>query len=103
MEKRWEEIKKAEKADYSPVSNVPRILPALLRAYVISKRAARVGFDWENLEDIYEKMDEEIGELKEAENSGEDDSIEEEVGDLLFTVVNISRFHGIDPISEQGN
>ena len=69
VEKRWEEIKKTEKADYSPVSHVPKILPALLRAYVISKRAAKVGFDWEKLEDIHEKMCEEIGELKAGRGS----------------------------------
>lgn len=97
IEKKWEEIKKAEKKDYSPVSNVPRMLPALLRAFVVSKRAARVGFDWEKLDDIYEKMYEEIRELKEAEGTGNRDEIEEEVGDLLFTVANISRYHGIDP------
>lgn len=99
VEKRWEEIKKAEKEDYSPVSHVPRILPALLRAYLVSKRAAGVGFDWEKLEDIYDKMYEEIGELKEAEKSGTAAEIEEEIGDLLFTVANISRRHGIDPES----
>lgn len=97
VEKRWEELKKAEKKDYSPLSGVPRILPALLRAYVISKRAARVGFDWEKLDDIYDKVYEEISELKEAEASGAAEDIEEEIGDLLFTVSNISRFHGIDP------
>lgn len=97
VEKRWEEIKKAEKADYSPVSHVPKMLPALLRAFVISKRAARVGFDWEKLDDIYEKMYEEIDELKAAEASGGREEIEEEVGDLLFTVANISRHRGIDP------
>ena len=69
VEKRWEEIKKTEKAGYSPVSHVPKILPALLRAYLISKRAEKVGFDWEKLEDIHEKMEEEIGELKKAEAS----------------------------------
>ena len=97
VERRWEEIKKAEKGDYSPVSSVPDMLPALLRAYVISKRASKVGFDWKKLEDIYAKMYEEIGELKEAEASKKAEDIEEEVGDLLFTVANISRFHGIDP------
>jgi uncharacterized protein YabN with tetrapyrrole methylase and pyrophosphatase domain len=64
---------------------------------VISKRAAKVGFDWEKLEDIHEKMHEEIGELKKAEASSVHEEIEEEIGDLLFTVVNISRRHGIDP------
>ncbi len=97
VEKRWEELKKAEKKDYSPVAHTPGILPALLRSYVISRRAARVGFDWEKLEDIYEKMYEEIRELKEAEASGVNESIEEEIGDLLFTISNIARFHGIDP------
>ena len=97
IEIKWEEIKKAEKEDYSPVSTVPKILPALLRAFVISKRAARVGFDWKKIEDVYEKMFEEINELKEAESSGSTEKIEEEIGDLLFSVANISRHHGIDP------
>jgi uncharacterized protein YabN with tetrapyrrole methylase and pyrophosphatase domain len=64
---------------------------------VISRRAAKVGFDWEKLDDIHEKMDEEIEELKEAEASGVREKIEEEIGDLLFTVANISRRNGIDP------
>ena len=90
-------IKKSEKEDYSPLTHIPLIIPALLRAYIISKRVARVGFDWLKLEDIYEKMSEEIGELKKAESSGETEAIKEEIGDLLFTIVNISRFHNIDP------
>ncbi len=97
VEKRWEEIKKAEKTNYSPVSSVPKTLPALLRAYVISQRAARVGFDWEKLEDIHEKVAEEIGELKAAEARAVREEIEEEIGDVLFTVVNISRRHAVDP------
>ncbi len=100
VEKQWEELKRAEKkGEYSPVENVPKTLPALLRSYEISKRAARVGFDWEKLEDIYEKMYEEIGELREAEKSGTKEDVEEEIGDLLFTVANISRRHAIDPES----
>jgi MazG family protein len=97
IETRWEEIKRQEKPDYSPVSGVPAILPSLLRAYLVSKRAAKAGFDWEKLEDVFEKMREEIGELREAEATGADEAIEEEVGDLLFTVANIARFQGIDP------
>ncbi len=97
IEARWDEMKKAEKEDYSPVSHVPKILPALLRAYLISRRAAKVGFDWEKIDDIHEKMHEEIAELREAEDIGDADKIEEEVGDLLFTIVNISRRHGVDP------
>jgi MazG family protein len=97
IEVTWEELKRAEKADYTGVSSVPKILPALLRSYVVSRRAARIGFDWGTAEGIYEKIAEEIGELKEAEKAGDITLIEEEVGDLLFTVANLSRFHNIDP------
>jgi tetrapyrrole methylase family protein / MazG family protein len=97
IEKRWDEIKREEKPGYSPVANVPRTLPALLRAFSVSKRAAKTGFDWEKLEDIYDKMNEEIKELRVAESSGSKDHIREEIGDLLFTVANISRFHEVDP------
>jgi tetrapyrrole methylase family protein/MazG family protein len=97
IETRWEELKRAEKADYTGVSSVPSILPALLRSYVVSKRAARIGFDWGTVDGIYEKIAEEIGELKEAEKANDIHLIEEEIGDLLFTVANLSRFHNIDP------
>jgi len=97
IEKNWEEIKKNEKEDYSPLSDVPSIMPALLRAYVVTRRAARVGFDWEHVDDVYEKMSEEMEELRKAEQSANIESIKEEIGDLLFTMVNISRFHGVDP------
>ncbi len=76
---------------------MPKILPALLRAYVISQRAAKVGFDWDNLEDVHEKLEEEIRELKAAEKHAVRAEIEEEIGDVLFTVVNISRRHAMDP------
>jgi tetrapyrrole methylase family protein / MazG family protein len=97
IETRWEDIKKQEKGDYSLLSNIPDIIPALLRAYIISRRVARVGFDWEKIDDVYEKVFEEIDELRKAETSGNVDAIKEEIGDLLFTIVNIARFHNIDP------
>jgi len=97
IELRWEEIKKAEKEDYSPLSDIPKILPALLRAYIITRRAAKVGFDWKNVRDIHEKLEEEIRELQEAEKSDNKEKIKEEIGDILFTVVNISRSYNIDP------
>jgi len=97
IEVRWEEIKKAEKEDYSPLSDIPKILPALLRAYIITRRAAKVGFDWKNVRDIHEKLEEEIRELQEAEKSDNKEKIKEEIGDILFTVVNISRYYNIDP------
>jgi tetrapyrrole methylase family protein / MazG family protein len=97
IENKWEEIKKGEKENYSLLSNIPDIIPALSKAYLISRKVAKVGFDWENIEDIYEKLFEEIEELKEAEKSADTEAIREEIGDLLFTVVNISKFHKIDP------
>lgn len=97
IEKRWEEIKREEKENYSPLSNIPKIIPALLRAYIITRRAARVGFDWPELKDVYDKMTEEIEELKEAEQSGDREAVREEIGDLLFTIVNIARFYNVDP------
>ena len=72
-------------------------MPALLRAYVITKRASKVGFDWQRIEDVYEKMEEEIVELKDAEATGDANRVREEIGDLLFTVVNIARFLSVDP------
>ena len=97
VEIKWEEIKKNEKENYRPLSDVPSIMPALLRAYIITRRAARIGFDWEHVDDVYVKMSEEIEELKNAERLADIESITEEVGDLLFTMVNISRFYSVDP------
>jgi tetrapyrrole methylase family protein/MazG family protein len=97
IELKWEELKKNEKDDYSLLQHIPQIIPALLRAYIISKRAARVGFDWPKLDDVHKKMHEEIDELRKAEQSGKSELIREEIGDLLFTIVNIARFHNIDP------
>ncbi|MBA4416965.1 MAG: nucleoside triphosphate pyrophosphohydrolase [Syntrophus sp. (in: bacteria)] len=94
IEKRWEEIKREEKADYSPLDDIPKGMPALSRAYLISKRASKTGFDWARIEDVYEKMYEEIEEMKNAGDSG---AQREEIGDMLFTMVNIARFKGIDP------
>jgi tetrapyrrole methylase family protein/MazG family protein len=97
IEKRWEEIKKEEKKDYSPLSDIPHSMPALLRAYAVTRRTAGVGFDWKTIEDVYDKMFEEIEELKEAQTAENAASIKEEIGDLLFTIVNISRFLKTDP------
>ncbi len=97
IELKWEELKKQEKDNYSLLAHIPSSMPALLRAYVITKRAAKVGFDWEKIEDVYEKMNEEVIELKDARASGDQNLIREEIGDLLFTIVNIARFLSIDP------
>ena len=99
---KWEEIKDAEKQADSPVpgsllGKIPRALPALVRAEKLSARAARVGFDWPSVEQIFDKLDEERRELDAARQSGSTDAVAEELGDLLFVVANISRHLGIDP------
>ena len=93
----WEAIKQAERhdksEDKSAMADVAKALPALLRAQKIQKRAARTGFDWPSVEGAFEKLEEEIGEVHEASNPNE---THEEVGDLLFAAVNVSRHLGVD-------
>jgi len=98
----WEEIKASERAgksdaDTSALAGVARALPALLRAEKLQKRAARTGFDWTEPEDILEKIDEEIGEVREAMSEQDADHIEEEIGDLLFVAANLARRLKVDP------
>lgn len=96
----WEEIKKKEKGyedRKSILEGIPRHLPSLLRAHSIQERAARVGFDWNRLDDALPKLDEEIAEFKESLKKEDAAGIEEELGDLFFTLVNISRFLGVNP------
>ncbi|MFO7929652.1 MAG: nucleoside triphosphate pyrophosphohydrolase [Candidatus Humimicrobiaceae bacterium] len=96
----WEDIKKKERKEKnnktdSIFSNIPRILPALHYAFEIQRRAARLGFDWDNPEDVFKKIKEEVGEL-ETEINGSKNNIEGELGDLLFSIVNFSRQKNID-------
>lgn len=99
--KNWDAIKKAEKAEggkpASIVSGIPKHLPALQKAHQIQKRAARAGFDWDNIDDVFAKLHEEIDEVKEAIKREHEDDIRAELGDLLFSVVNVSRFMGHNP------
>lgn len=99
----WEEIKKAEKSakgQLPPVSSaldgVPQGLPALAQALAISKKAVRVGFEWPDVDGVLDKITEEAREVAEAVDSAH---LESEIGDLLFSVVNLARWHGIDPES----
>ena len=91
---KWEAIKSKEKKDgrRSVVDGVPRHLPALMKAHQVQSRAARVGFDWSAVHDVVAKVDEELAEVKEALKTGNRDAVAEEIGDLLFAVVNLSRF-----------
>lgn len=89
----WEKLKNEErKAENKGVlSGVPQALPALLRAGRLTEKAARVGFDWRRTEDVFEKLDEELGELHEAIGTGDKSKMHDELGDLLFTIANIAR------------
>lgn len=96
----WEKNKKKEKGlkTYSDMLNdVPHYYPALMRAEKVQKKAAGVGFDWDDVKGVYDKIDEETKELKEAELLGNEAEIEEEYGDLLFSVVNLGRFLKVTP------
>lgn len=93
--KNWEALKKKEKPERKSVlEGVPKAMPALAYAYEISRRAVRVGFEWEDLQGVIDKVQEEIGEIKDAKNKEEKT---DEIGDLFFTLVNYSRWEGVDP------
>jgi tetrapyrrole methylase family protein/MazG family protein len=90
----WEDLKKGEREEgTSMLEGVPRDMPALAYALEISRRAVRVGFEWENIEGVIDKLAEEIREVKDARDREEK---EREYGDLLFTLVNVARWEGID-------
>ncbi|ADU66371.1 nucleoside triphosphate pyrophosphohydrolase [Desulfurispirillum indicum] len=94
----WGEIKAAEKRERTSVlDGVPRHLPALARAYKFQKRAAKTGFDWPDAEGTLVKLEEEIGELRDAIQQGKLAEIEAEMGDVLFSVVNCARKLGVEP------
>ena len=94
---RWEEIKEREKEKRGSVlDGVPRSLAALARAQKISSRAAKVGFDWKSAEDVKAKLDEELVELNQAVASGSPAAVEEEMGDILFALVNLARHLDVD-------
>lgn len=100
---RWDEIKKQEKAakgkpEHSSIlGDVPRTLPALVEAEKINSKAAEVGFEWPDIQGVVEKLQEEARELAEARERMDHAAVEHEIGDLLFTVVNLARFLKIDP------
>lgn len=95
---RWEEIKKKEKPNReSMLDGVPKHLPALLKAYRIQQKVSRVGFDWEKIEDVAAKLDEEVKEFKEALVSQDNARITDEAGDILFSIANLLRFIHINP------
>ncbi len=97
VKRNWEQIKLQE-GKKSVLQGVPNSLPAMVKAYRMQEKTKQVGFEWENSEQVWEKVEEEIGELKEAITNGETaQRVEEEFGDVLFSLVNYARFQGIDP------
>lgn len=104
VKKNWEQIKMQE-GKKSVLSGVPKSLPALIKAARIQEKAKLVGFEWDNIEDVWLKVEEEINELKEAVELNEKKQIEEEFGDVLFSLINYARFLQIDPegVLEQTN
>lgn len=98
---RWHDIKEKEKASKDKkktgyLADVAVSLPALIRANKVSEKTAKVGYDWTEIEQIFDKVDEEIDEFKEALASGDKDHIEEEMGDCFFALVNLARFAEVD-------
>ncbi|MGI6777868.1 MAG: nucleoside triphosphate pyrophosphohydrolase [Acetivibrionales bacterium] len=96
----WEQIKKEEKGVKSQTAvlkSVPSNLPALMRSYKVQEKAAQVGFDWDNVEDAFEKVEEEIKELKDVYTGKNMERITDEMGDAIFALVNVCRFLNVQP------
>lgn len=97
---KWDEIKKTEQTSAkrkSLLDGVPKEFPALMRAEKVQKKAAKVGFDWDETQDVLKKVQEELEELEQTIVSQNKEEQEEELGDLLFAVVNLARFLDVDP------
>ena len=96
----WDRIKSEERAskdENSLMDSIPVNLPALMQARKVQSRASRVGFDWDKAEDVLKKVEEEVSELKEGISNSDQESIKEEIGDILFSIVNLSRFLNVEP------
>ena len=112
--KNWEQIKAEERRAKSPeqgiaaagesentpaslLDGIPHTLPAVMQGFQLTRRASRIGFDWENVEGVIEKLHEELGELREAQSVQSHEQVEDEIGDVLFAAVNLARFLRVDP------
>jgi len=97
----WEEAKQNERQQKSPgtasvLDDIPKALPELKRAHKIQKRVAKIGFDWHDVSQVWDKINEERAEVLQAAESGDLHHLQEELGDLLFAVVNLTRHYGVD-------
>ena len=105
VKKLWDQIKQSEKAakpdkpkaDASILDGIPRVLPALMEAQQVASKAAGKGFDWENAEQVVEKLHEELAEFAAARTNANPAELEDELGDMLFVIVNLARFVKVDP------
>ncbi|MCH5227587.1 MAG: nucleoside triphosphate pyrophosphohydrolase [Muribaculaceae bacterium] len=98
VSKNWEQIKLKEKnGNKTVLSGVPKSLPSLIKANRIQEKAANVGFDWEEREQVWNKVKEETAEVEEEIRSGNTDKLEEEFGDLMFAIINAARLYGVNP------
>ena len=94
----WELVKAKEKnGNKTVLSGIPDAMPAILKALSMQEKARGCGFDWEQKEDVWDKVSEELGEVREAASEADRAHMEEEFGDLLFAVINASRLYGVDP------
>jgi XTP/dITP diphosphohydrolase len=97
VKRNWEQLKLKE-GKKSLLQGVPAGLPAMVKAYRMQEKTKQVGFEWENTEQVWAKVEEEIGELREnLQNNAPQEDVEEEFGDVLFSLVNYARFIGVDP------
>jgi len=96
VKKNWEQIKMKE-GKKSVLSGVPQSLPAMIKAYRMQEKTAQVGFEWDHIDQVWDKVEEEIEEFKEAEVRLNQEDMEDEFGDILFALINYARFRGIDP------
>ena len=92
----WEESKQKEGRE-SRIDGIPKNMSGLQRAFRLQEKAASTGFDWDNVEDVWAKLDEEIQEVRKAADDEDKSELEEEIGDLIFSAVNLSRFMGVNP------
>ncbi len=96
VKKNWERIKK-EEGKKSILSGVPEALPAMIKAYRMQEKTAQVGFEWENKDRVWDKVEEEIGEFRNLSENASLGEKEDEFGDIIFSLINYARFEGIDP------
>ncbi|MCK5075186.1 MAG: nucleoside triphosphate pyrophosphohydrolase [Calditrichia bacterium] len=96
VEKNWEQIKLQKENRNSILQGVPKQLSALLRAQKVQQKAEKVGFDWHKIDDVIDKIEEELAEFKQSVKNNDPEAMEEEIGDFLFSIVNLARWKGIN-------